>query len=44
MGGFGWIDRLVVVAGRVCVAGVRWGLRHPLGTAAVGFVVVAVAR
>lgn len=44
MGGFGWCDRLVVVAGRVCVAAVRWGLRHPFGTAVAGFLVVVVSR
>jgi hypothetical protein len=44
MGGFGWFDRLVVVAGRVCAGAVRWGLRHPFGSAAAVMVVVAVAR
>jgi hypothetical protein len=44
MGGYGWIDRLVVWGLRAGVVAVRWALRHPFGMAAAVMVVVAVAQ
>jgi hypothetical protein len=44
MGGYGWIDWLVVLGLRAGVLAVRWVLRHPFGTAAAVMVLVAVAQ